>query len=68
MHGINLADVRKNPYRTTRRIGILMCLIPIVTIIYYMIFPVPLEENPWYQMEQEHKKRMLKALEEANKK
>lgn len=60
----------REPTRTQLFFSLLMgvaTLVPIGILIYYMIFPVPLEENYWYQLEQQHRERVQRAIEEANR-
>jgi hypothetical protein len=47
------------------KITALLTGIPMLVIIYHMLFPTPIEQNEWYQLEQEHQDRVARAMEEA---
>jgi hypothetical protein len=48
------------------KIAALLTGIPMLLILYHMLFPTPIEKNEWYQLEKEHRDRMVRAMEEAN--
>jgi hypothetical protein len=48
------------------KIAALLTGIPMLLILYYMLFPTPIEKNEWFQLEKEHRDRMVRAMEEAN--
>jgi hypothetical protein len=48
------------------KIAALLTGIPILYILYHMLFPTPIEKNEWFQLEKDHRDRMVRAMEEAN--
>lgn len=47
------------------KIAALLTGVPILFILYHMLFPTPIEQNEWYQLEQQNRDRVRRAMEDA---